>query len=365
MKQIKKKGSIVFLTGLIIAVVCFTWSSMSFCEEKAASKQLVFGMACRDASAPFSRAIIYAAKKKAEELGVRLIVTDSKDDVLKELEQIDNFIAMGVDGYINNSASDTTAIIPGIKACNKAGIPVTAVDSCPEGGKIRFWFMNDNITASRRATEVLIDELKKRHGGKVPKGVVIEIAGALGDCFSQDIGKGFHDVIDKYPQLKCVMGEGKWDNQVTFERVSDLLVRWGDEVVAIYVYTPDVMGTGAVNAVESADYDPKKFVMTGVCMGPEGLALIKEGKYLAITAQPCLTMGRLAVQYLYDIVKGNPVPKIGDVVTEEGGISFPAKVVKNPHADGAFVQLKGPLVPIEVSADDPRLWENQVDKIMK
>ena len=39
----------------------------------------------------------------------------------------------------------------------------------------------------------------------------------------------------------------------------------------------------------------------------------------------------------------------------------PAEVIKNPWAEeGAFVVLQGPLVPQEVGADDPRLWENML-----
>jgi len=36
-------------------------------------------------------------------------------------------------------------------------------------------------------------------------------------------------------------------------------------------------------------------------------------------------------------------------------------VIKNPWSDeGAFMILQGPLVPLEVGPDDPRLWENQL-----
>jgi len=52
----------------------------------------------------------------------------------------------------------------------------------------------------------------------------------------------------------------------------------------------------------------------------------------------------------------------GDTVTVEGALWSPAPVVANPLAEGAFLRMKGPVVPLEVSADDPRLWENVLDK---
>ena len=100
-------------------------------------------------------------------------------------------------------------------------------------------------------------------------------------------------------------------------------------------------------------------------MGPEGRDLIKSGEFHAIVAQPCMAMGELAVQYLYDINKGKPTPKIGDTIIEEGKLWSPAPVIKNWHADGAFVNLYGPLVPYEIKPDDPRLWENKIDEIIK
>ena len=58
---------------------------------------------------------------------------------------------------------------------------------------------------------------------------------------------------------------------------------------------------------------------------------------------------------------GKPVPKIGDTITAKDALWSPAEVIKNPWAEeGAFVVLQGPLVPQEVGADDPRLWENML-----
>lgn len=72
------------------------------------------------------------------------------------------------------------------------------------------------------------------------------------------------------------------------------------------------------------------------------------------------------MQYLYDINKGNPIPKIGETVVDDDALWSPAKVVENPWADeGAYMILQGPLVPTEVSPDDPRLWENKLSHLWK
>ena len=359
----KLKYTIAILSGFLFLA---TFCAITVVQPKSASAKdkLVFGMTSRDIAPPFAKAIIYGAKKRADKLGIKLIITNANNSVLKQIEQTDDMITMGIDAYIVFSAGDTTAIIPAVKKANEAGIPVAALDSCPEGGKIDYWLMNDNVAGGEKAAQAMIDELKRRNGGKVPKGVIIEIIGAIGDSFSDDIGKGFHKVVDKYSQLKMATGEAKWSASGAFNVTADMLARFEKEVIGVFAYTPDLMGPGVVNAIKNAGYNPKDIVSVGVCMGPEGRDLIKSGEFHAIVNQPCLAMGELAVQYLYDSVKGNPTPKIGDTIIQEGALWSPAPVIKNWHAQGAFINLYGPIVPFEVKPDDPRLWENHIDEIV-
>lgn len=359
-----RKFVVFGLTCIFLAVFALGYSPGNAEAQAKKGDKLLFGMTSRDIAPPFAKAIIYGAKKRANKLGVELVITNANNDVIKQIQQTDDLITMGIKAYIVFSAGDTTAIIPAVKKANEAKIPVAALDSCPEGGKIDYWLMNDNVAGGEKAAQAMVDEIKRRNAGKVPEGVIIEIIGAVGDSFSDDIGKGFHKVIDKYPQLKMATGEAKWSADGAFQVTADMITRYGKKVIGVFAYTPDLMGLGVVNAIKNAGYDPKDFVSAGVCMGPEGRDLIKAGQFHAIVNQPCLAMGELSVQYLYDILKGNPTPKIGDTITEPGALWSPAPVIKNWHADGAFVNLYGPLVPQEVKPDDPRLWENQIDEIV-
>jgi len=362
MKIFRVMKRIVFLLMLTFTIIYFVFPSITFCENKTSSKQLIFGMTVRDASAPFYQAMIRAASEKAKDLNVKLVVLDSHDDVLKQLEQIDNLISMGIDGLVFGGTVDTKAIIPGIKELNKRDIPIMAVDNSPEGGRVKLWLSFDVVDSSKKAAEVFVNLLKEKYG-KMPKGVIIEITGALGDAFTNECFKGFHEVIDKYSQLTIVQGEGKWNNIDSFDRTSDLLMRYGDKVVGIYIHTPDIMGPGVISAIEQAGYNSKDYIITGICMGPEGRDLIKQGKISAIVAQPIAAGAELAVQYLYDLCQGKDIPNIGDTIVQEGALWSPAPVLKNPRCEGGFMRLNGALVPLEVSPDDPRLWENKLGKM--
>ena len=330
-------------------------------QTMASSDKLVFGMIVKWVGTPYINAFIQGAQEKADELGVKLIIQDAQADSLKIIELIDILVVQKIDGFIMAGAVDLKAIVPGIKKLNEAGIPVMALDTSPEGGKVDMFISFDIEQVSAKAAEAFVQGIKDRNEGKVPEGIVIEIVGDLRDMFTIAASKGFKSVMDKYSQLTIAQGEGKWNNIESHDRTADLLTRFRGKALGIYVQTPDIMGVGAVSAIEAAGLDPKDYGVCGICIGPEGIELIKQGKVLAIVEQPALSSAELAVQYLYNMNTGTDIPKIGETVVVEGALWSPAKVVKNPWSDeGVFMILQAPLVPLEVGPDDPRLWENQL-----
>jgi ribose transport system substrate-binding protein len=337
----------VFLVCALLIVGCSTTTPTSTTPPP---KEYHFGLNVRDLTAPFVKAIQIGAEKKAKELGIKLTVLSADNDSQR-------------DGYINGSSWDPVAIIPGIKKLNDAGIPVVATDNSPTGGKVAYHINLDITDTTIRLTNLFLDEIKKRNGGEIPTGVVIEALGDLiPDSWAGIETKAFHSIIDPYKdKLNVVQCNGNWNNDDTFRGVSDYLTRFGDQVVGIFVQTPDVMGTGAVNAIKQAGLDPKKFVTAGICIGPEGLVLLKNEEFFVMTEQPCLAEGEMAVDLLYKILTNQPTPKEGDTIVEEGAIWSPAPVVKNTAgAEGLDIKLLSAFVPQEVSPNDPRLYENVV-----
>lgn len=328
--------------------------------------QLRFGMVIKEPGAPFVQAFIRGAEEKAQELGIKVDIKDGQADSMKIMELMDTFITQQVDGFIMAGAVDLKAIVPGVKKLNEAGIPLASLDTSPEGGKVDYFISFDIEQSTKKAAEAFVQGIKDRNGGEVPEGVVIEITGALEDMFTHSCSKGLRAVTDQYPQLTVVQGEGKWNDVDSHERTSDLLTRHGDQVLGVYVHTPDIMGPGVVSAIEAAGKDPKDYGICGICIGPEGLGLLKGDKALAIVEQPAYDSAQMAVQYLYDIKKGNPTPQIGDTITDEDALWSPAQVIENTWADeGAFIILQGPLVPRDAQVDDARLWENKLSDLWK
>ncbi len=357
----KAKSILVLLVIFALAI-----TGLSGCGQSAEDEKVTIGMIVKYTTVPYNQAFIEAAKEKANELGVELIIKDSQGDALKAIEIMDTYLTMGVDGILYGGSYDETLVIPGIKRVNEAGIPIVALDASPEGGKVDLFISSDIESSSRKATEAFVEGIKKRNNGVVPEGVVILVMGRANEMFGQACNRGFFSVMDKYPQITVASGEGKWNNNDAHDVASDLLTRHGKDVLGIYVHTPDIMGLGVVSAIESAGLDPKDYGLAGYCMGPEGLHLIKEGKFYAIANQTAYDAAAQATEYLYNLIKGLPVPKVGDVIEDKDALWSPAKVIENPFADeGAWIVHQAPLVPLEVSADDPRLWENKLAHLWK
>ncbi|UMZ74815.1 sugar ABC transporter substrate-binding protein [Natranaerofaba carboxydovora] len=326
---------------------------------------LNFGMIIKYPGTPYIEAFREGAENKADELGdVHVDIRDGQADAETIMNLMDNYITQEVDGLIMAGAVDLQAIVPGIESLNEEDIPVMALDTSPEGGDIELYINFDIHEATTKAAEDFIEGIKERNDGEVPEGVVLEITGSMQDMFAQASTEAFNEVIEEYSQLEVAQGEGHWNNDDAFERTSDLLTRHGDEVLGVYVHTPDIMGPGAVSAIESHGEDPADYGITGICMGPEGLDLIKDGKVRSIVAQPAYSAAKLAVGYLNDLNEGKEIPRPGDEVDDEDAIWAPAPVEENPWADeGGYLKQQGPLVPHEVDPDDERLWENKLDHL--
>lgn len=320
------------------------------------------GMVIKMPTAGYIQAFVHGATQAAEEMGHQITIVNADADSLRIINAIDNFLMQGIDGFILAGAEDLVTLVPGIETLNNAGIPIVAVDTSPEGGFVDLFVTVCIRDSSRRAAEQMIEGIRSAHGGQVPEGVVIEITGSLVDMFTTLANQGFSSVMEQHPQLTVVQGEGRWNNDDSFNRTSDLLTRYGDDVVAVYVHTPDIMGAGAVAAIQAANLDPRDFFISGMWLGPEGVELMQDDLLYAVVAPPAYDIILKAMYYLDILMQCGTLPPLGTVIEEEGTFWSPAEVMENEHAapGSKTLLITAPMVPQEVSHTDPRLWENMI-----
>ena len=319
--------------------------------EKAAEKpekKLVFAMVARDVADPFHAIMADGAAAECKKLGVEFILKDSRADMTTQLNIVDNLISKGVDGVAFN-AVDGAGAIPAIQALNKAGIPVVGFDTIADGGECIAEVGVDNVYLSRLAGEALVEVLKERYG-KVPEGVVLNIMGSVAMQIGRERSEGLHQALEPYPQLEIAEAEGKWNPDDAHRVTSDLMTKYGDEVIGMYT-AAGIMCPGIVSAVENQGYDLRDIVFTDIGGFAIDLKLIKEGKLDAAVTVPALEHGEYPIRYLYYYNTGQKakVPQPGD---EVGGVPVLAGVT------GPRVNIPCQICPRDINPDDPRIFGN-------
>ena len=128
--------------------------------------------------------------------GVDLQVEDATDDVAKQLDQINNFIASGVDAIIVN-AVDTNATEAMSNAAASAGVPLVYVnrqpinmDTLPEG---QAFVASNEIESGTLAAFRMCQDLRAQ--GKSGGAKAYMLMGQLSNQAAVQRSKDFHDVI--------------------------------------------------------------------------------------------------------------------------------------------------------------------------
>lgn len=253
------------------------------------------------------------AKARAEELGYEATIFDSQNDTAKEASHFENVLAGGYQAILFN-ATDSDGSIANVRKAKAAGVPVFCIDR--------------EINATDAATSQILSD---NHGGCVAlgqhfvealdgKGSYIEILGYLGDNNAHNRSKGFHEVVDNYPELKMVAQQAAdFDRAKALEVMETLLQKHGEGLVAVFCGN-DAMAMGAYQALSAAGRDDVK--VFGFDGADEAVKLIAENKIAATGMQFPKTMARQAAEYADAWIKGKrdfpqKVPVAVEVVTPE------------------------------------------------
>ncbi len=238
--------------------------------------------------------------------GVTLQIEDAKDDVSKQLSQIQNFIANGVDAIIVNPV-DTSATAAMTKLAADAGVPLVYVNRQPIdvdklGPKAAFVASNEAESGTLETKEIckLLDG----------KGQILVIEGQLSNQAAVQRTQDIHDVIakDGCNGLKIIAEQtAEWDRT----KAQNLMTNWlskGMKFDAV-VSNNDEMAIGAIQAMKAAGIDTKKTIVGGVDATQDALASMKAGDLKVTVFQDAAGQGRGAIDTALKLARGQQVDK--------------------------------------------------------
>jgi ribose transport system substrate-binding protein len=243
---------------------------------------------------PFFVALAKGAEAKAKEINpdVKVNAASADYDLNKQFNQIDNFIAAGVDMILLNAA-DPKAIAPAVKRAQAAGVVVVAVDVAAAG--VDATVQTNNVQAGQIACQYILDKL-------AGKGEVIIQNGPQVSAVIDRV-KGCKEVLAKYPDIKILSDDqdAKGSREGGLNVMQGHLTRFPQIAGVFTINDPQAIGSD----LAAKQLGRNEFVITSVDGAPDiESALKREGLIVASASQDPYAMAQQAVQVGYDIMNG-------------------------------------------------------------
>ena len=237
---------------------------------------------------------------------VSLQIEDAKNDVSKQISQIQNFIANKVDAIVVNPV-DTSATAAMTKLAAEAGVPLVYVNRQPAdvdnlGPKAAFVASNEVESGTLETKQIC-----KLLGGK---GDILVMEGELSNQAAVQRTADIHDVLksDECKGMKIIAEQtANWDRT----QAQNLMTNWlskglkYDAVIA----NNDEMAVGALQAMKAAGVDTKKAIVGGVDATQDALASMKAGDLKVTVFQDAAGQGKGAIDAALSLAAGKAVDR--------------------------------------------------------
>ncbi len=235
---------------------------------------------------PFFKAEADAAARQARELGYEVTASSHDDDAHRQDELIDAAIARKVAAIIlDNAGADAT--VAAVRKAKAAGVPSFLIDrEINETGIAVSQIVSNNYQGATLGAEEFVRLLGE-------KGSYVELVGRESDTNAGIRSRGFHDVIDKYPDLKMVGRQSaNWSQTEAFRKMETLIQ--GNRGINGVIAGNDTMALGAAAALKAAGLP--QVVVVGFDGSPDAITAIEAGDLEATVLQPAALIARMAVE---------------------------------------------------------------------
>ncbi|MBW7962848.1 ABC transporter substrate-binding protein [Bradyrhizobium sp. BR 10261] len=271
--------------------------ALALTTAPASAKELKsIGVSLGSMGNPFFVALSKGAEFEAKKTNpnVKITTVGFEYDLGKQVTQIDNFIAAGVDLILLNPG-DPKAIGPAIKKAQAAGIVVVAVDTAAEGADATV--TTNNVQAGEIACQYIVDKL----GGKGD--VIIENGPQVSAVI--DRVTGCKNVFGKNPGIKVLSSDqdGKGSREGGLTIAQGYLTRFPKIDAIFAINDPQAIGTD----LAAKQQNRSGIIITAVDGAPDIEASLKDPgspQIQASASQDPFFMARRAVQVGVGILNG-------------------------------------------------------------
>ncbi|MDR6533325.1 erythritol transport system substrate-binding protein [Caulobacter rhizosphaerae] len=255
---------------------------------------------------PFFGQEAHGAEARAKALGYQTLKFSHDDDAFKQSQLVDTAIARNAGAIIlDNAGADASAAA--VAKAKAAGVPVFLIDrEINTRGLATAQIVSNNYQGAALGAEAFVQAMGE-------KGAYVELVGKESDTNAMIRSKGFHEVIDQYPDLKLISRQtANWSQSEAFAKTQSIL-QAHPEVKGV-IAGNDTMALGAVAALESVGRSD--VVVVGFDGSNDARDAIRAGKLRATVLQPAYRQAQYAVEladrYLKTGKTGQPEKQLMD-----------------------------------------------------
>ncbi len=303
---------------VFLSFICFLFSITFGCKSgpDAGSKRMAIVISTLNN--PWFVVLAETAEKHVAELGYGAVIFDSQNDNARETDHFENIIAAGYDAILFNP-TDADGSISNVEKAKKAGIPTFCMDrEINSNSAAVTQILSDNYSGCVALGRYFVEQLNK-------KGTYVELLGLVGDNNTWNRSRGFHSVVDRYPDIKMVARQSaEFDRNKAMEVMESILQAHPD-IDAVFCGN-DAMAMGAYQALVSAG-KADKIKVFGFDGAQDVVEAIRQGKIAATGMQFPKLMAKKSAEFAHQYLEGKrdfeqKIPIAVELVTRENVDDF-------------------------------------------
>ncbi|CAN7591190.1 D-ribose ABC transporter substrate-binding protein [Pararhizobium sp. LjRoot235] len=247
---------------------------------------------------PFFKAEAVGAEAKAKELGYETLVLVHDDDANKQSQLIDTAIGRGAKAIILDNAG-SEASIAAVQKAKDAGVPSFLIDREINATGVA---VSQIVSNNYQGAQLGAEEFVKLMG---EAGNYVELLGREADLNAGIRSKGYHDIVDEYPDMKMVAQQSaNWSQTEGYSKMETILQANPD--IKGVISGNDTMAMGAIAALQAAGR--KDVIVVGFDGSNDVRDSIAAGGIKATVLQPAYAQAQMAVEQADVFIKTDKGP---------------------------------------------------------
>lgn len=305
-------------------------------DEATGEKTYTFGISMPQLDNDGFKANLVGIQQFAEKNNIMLEVTDGKNTVDTQMQNIEDLIIKGVDAIVMCPV-DSGALSAAVQKAIDAGIPVVSFDRNVSGDVLTGLAESDNVAHGSAAAD-LMAEVAQNAGIDVADLVVLELLGTQSATAGLERHQGFSARAEELGIQIVASLPTEFKNDNAYNAVLDAFQAHPD-INAIFVPSDNACYSGTESALKQLGKliktgEEGHILITSVDGGPTGLQGVRDGYVDAIAAQSKLVMSEEAMTLALQAVMGETI-------------------------NDTIIRIQPTKVTSE-NVDDPTLWANAI-----